>query len=691
MSQPGSIIAVHPPPRFILGATLLFWGLMTDRLLIAVVLALMIEAAHWVRFRWDFDDEACGTAWQFTSIGIGVATVLIWLDGNRYTALPNLLTWLPALLLPMQFVQSYGLRQAIPLNTFSFLAKQRRRRNQRLGLTEAIIFINFGNIYFITGLISSTLGTRANVNEWSYLLGMLILIGWMLASVTRSRPLALCFALAIAGILSVTGQRGLQRAEEWISNSGNAGEMKFDPNSVLTLIGKKGTIQQSPEIVWRLKTIDGSPPPKLVRLASYNIYRSSTWENLRVAKLDFLDLDTLEVRDGEAYFILNPNFNPKTKLIAPDLPRYAMRGSATEETPLPLPGNASSLMEFSLVAIQRNTFGSVRVFPEESVIDGVILWNAGTNPESPPLPEEDLKIPLNERRMMRIIARDIGLLKENTSLEEKLAMLRGWFLENFEYTRTLNIYSPSSVNANPSAIAKFLTKERSGHCEYFATATTLLLRQAGIPARYTTGYAVSERDFKRDEFVIRGTHGHAWCSVWDESIGQWRDFDTTPPQWLGTATPPQTSMQRFEDGLKRLREDFFLWRNQPDIRIVAATVMSVFSLGVLGFIVRRLWRSKKRLESLEARNAYAGSIVRTPLHDLEPQARKHLGYRPQGQPFSEWLEMLRPSVTDHRLLENAIQIHQRLRFDPAPALPDEHEKLRGLVEQLKQALKGSRR
>ena len=38
-------------------------------------------------------------------------------------------------------------------------------------------------------------------------------------------------------------------------------------------------------------------------------------------------------------------------------------------------------------------------------------------------------------------------------------------------------------------MTRFLCEHRTGHCEYFATATTLLLRAAKIPARYAVGYA----------------------------------------------------------------------------------------------------------------------------------------------------------------------------------------------------------
>ena len=110
-------------------------------------------------------------AWQFTTIGIGLAGVLIFLDETPYMALPNLLTWLPPLLLPMQFIQSFGLRDSLPLSTFSFLAKHRRKRNLRLGLTEETIRINFGNVYFVTTLIASTLGNQAN--SWPYSLRFL--------------------------------------------------------------------------------------------------------------------------------------------------------------------------------------------------------------------------------------------------------------------------------------------------------------------------------------------------------------------------------------------------------------------------------------------------------------------------------------------------------------------------------------
>ena len=39
---------------------------------------------------------------------------------------------MPPLLLPMQFVQAFGMSDSLPLNTFSFFANRRRLRNLRL-------------------------------------------------------------------------------------------------------------------------------------------------------------------------------------------------------------------------------------------------------------------------------------------------------------------------------------------------------------------------------------------------------------------------------------------------------------------------------------------------------------------------------------------------------------------------------
>ncbi len=95
------------------------------------------------------------------------------------------------------------------------------------------------------------------------------------------------------------------------------------------------------------------------------------------------------------------------------------------------------------------------------------------------------------------------------------------------------------VPANADAAEFFLMESREGYCDLYATATTLLCRFAGIPARTVTGFAPgtpSEDDPKK--FVLRGSDQHAWTEVYFENYG-WIPFDATQDT-NGTIITPRT-------------------------------------------------------------------------------------------------------------------------------------------------------
>ncbi len=175
--------------------------------------------------------------------------------------------------------------------------------------------------------------------------------------------------------------------------------------------------------------------------------------------------------------------------------------------------------------------------------------------------------------------------------------------------------------------------------------------------------------------------------MWDEAAGKWIDFDTTPPSWsalVNTATPRS---QEFYDTVQRIREDFFIWRNRPANRLAVTLVMSAIGIGVAAFVLKRLWKSKRRLEEVRLANGYEGPVTRTPLNALEQSARKLLGHRPPGQPFGAWLGGLRETVPDTGTLDEAIDLHQRLRFDPAPHEESVRSRLTELAARLEAAIR----
>jgi hypothetical protein len=663
---------------------------MTGRPMLGLILALFVEASHWTRLRWDFDEEAFSRAWQITTVAIAIAAVLIWLDGNRYNALPNLLSWLPPLLMPMQFIQSYGMRPSLPLSSFSFLARRRQTRNKRLGLIEETTVFNFGNVLFAACMVSSAVGGRGET--WMFLPGVVLLTGWSLLGSRNSIPRTLVPILGIVAFCGFAGRIGIEYFEQWLGHSTGSYRSRFDPNYSGTMIGSVGTVRQQPEIIWRLFPTAGSPPPALLRTGSFNTFIGTNWQNQRVAATDFKDIDSRGV-DEAAYWLLDRREESEESAAAPEqptdgLPVYQLRGTAATETPLPLPGDAARLSGFVLDGVERNSFGTVRIYPKNPVIDGLVTWRGVTNPELPPIAKEDFRIPETDAPALDAAIREMDLRRDE-DLQMTLAKLRTWFHKEFRYSRNLRIrYGPDvDGKPGPTALAKFLGSVREGHCEYFATSATLILRRLGIPSRYAVGYAVMEKDHKRAAFVIRGTHGHAWSRVWNERTGRWMDFDATPPDWLGTATPAITAMQRFNDGVKRLREDFFVWRNQPGNQLAVSLTMTLIGIGLAVFVARRLWRSKRTLLDDAGPPAYAGPVIRTPLHDLEKRATKLLGHRPPGRTFAQWLSPLRERIGDAPALDEAIGLHQRLRFDPSPAPDEASRRLSELTKHLTEKLR----
>ncbi len=91
----------------------------------------------------------------------------------------------------------------------------------------------------------------------------------------------------------------------------------------------------------------------------------------------------------------------------------------------------------------------------------------------------------------------------------------------FGYT----LEQPSPAPADP--LAHFLFVRRKGHCEYFATAMTVMLRTLGIPARYATGFLPGEFNDIGGDYIIRASDAHSWVEVYFPDFG-WITFDPTP-------------------------------------------------------------------------------------------------------------------------------------------------------------------
>ena len=107
---------------------------------------------------------------------------------------------------------------------------------------------------------------------------------------------------------------------------------------------------------------------------------------------------------------------------------------------------------------------------------------------------------------------------------DALAAVQKHFAAGFGYS----LFQPGATTAI-APLVDFMQRTRAGHCEYFASATALLLRAGGIPARYATGYSVQEWNEREGAYLVRVRHAHSWVRVWIN--GGWREIDTTPATW----------------------------------------------------------------------------------------------------------------------------------------------------------------
>ena len=69
------------------------------------------------------------------------------------------------------------------------------------------------------------------------------------------------------------------------------------------------------------------------------------------------------------------------------------------------------------------------------------------------------------------------------------------------------------------SVDDFVFETQEGFCEHYASAFTVMMRFAGIPARVVTGYQGGELNPFAEYYIIRESNAHAWSEIWLEDRG----------------------------------------------------------------------------------------------------------------------------------------------------------------------------
>lgn len=185
------------------------------------------------------------------------------------------------------------------------------------------------------------------------------------------------------------------------------------------------------------------------------------------------------------------------------------------------------------------------------------------------------------------LARQVGDELKSAALADKICFVLDWFRQ-YSHTKTAQPFSGSD------AAAWFLEQADGGNDAMFATASVLMLRYLGIPARYAEGYMTAGGTVKRSD-------AHAWAEYYLDGIG-WIALETLPEL---TRTERAFYAQQ-ADGVQPDREQAQIRRPQSAMQqetavytpsygaVFAGTGGAVLVILALVLLLRRLLFHKRR-------------------------------------------------------------------------------------------------
>lgn len=132
-----------------------------------------------------------------------------------------------------------------------------------------------------------------------------------------------------------------------------------------------------------------------------------------------------------------------------------------------------------------------------------------------------LQLPDSTYGRAKVILGQIPEYKSFLTVAEKVRVI-GKFVEN---SATYSLATKRMPSHESDFALWFLMQADTGYCVHFASAATVLLRAAGVPARYVTGYMA--HGIKNQEVTVTADDAHAWVEYFDSRYG-WRVLDPTP-------------------------------------------------------------------------------------------------------------------------------------------------------------------
>jgi len=419
-------------------------------------------------------------------------------------------------------------------------------------------------------------------------------------------------------------------------------------------LGKVGEIQQDNTLAFRVYGLSQGLRDPYWRVQVFDTYQNGRWVN------NLKGSQPLPKGTGDVQYtvVLEPHYDDY--LPALDYP-YSLS---------------------SLEGIKAQVFAAPGgVFRASTSINRPIRYTASSIFEPPNWNENlepYLEVPKDVPKGIRNLAQELSSNAKTD--EEKLKRVIDHFSKRYTYSLKLEKFEGDPLEY-------FLLVSKKGNCEYYASATALLLRLMDVPARVVGGFKGAVWNNYGNYYIITNSMAHVWVEAYIN--GKWVRVDTTPPY--------QSPALRRISTFSLIKDSIVSFWYSNVVGFSAEKQISLFKTFGKGL----RWSVKRENLAVVLRYLFLCALGFALLY-LSPYLYRRLKRDPENL-FRRLQEILNSKDSPERLLEKfkgkeqyryveyIVRLYQRYKYSNYRVYPDEVREGYRVLKTLKDMLNSSRR
>ncbi|HYF51634.1 MAG TPA: transglutaminaseTgpA domain-containing protein [Planctomycetota bacterium] len=481
----------------------------------------------------------------------------------------------------------------------------------------------------------------------------------------RAGLIALVLALLIGGGVSSTIYRFRYDLTNWFLTM----MMQYRPTESTGIASRPqlGKVFELRKSARRVMKVEGAPGPLHLRGVAYDLYSDGAWgPDLENRRYDRIPLPALQPPvKGSAHRITVTRLVDDYRILF--LPLHVARVDTPARFAVQFATEMGGPLRMERFGINEYTFA----LPRDELHQGPVC----IDPDGGAM-FRLLQLPRSLDQRVRDLARQI--MASAKTPQDKVRAVE-------KYLTTHHTYALSIDPGPGDPVTNFLLQKKSAHCEYFASAATLLLRCANVPTRYVTGYMAHEKR-ETGEILVRERDAHAWAESYIDGVG-WITVEATP----GDGRPDQTkeALPFWTRVWEWLHDAFVTARDWLADR---TPTQMISALGVLGlaFALIQIWRQLRAKQAgKEFRRAYytPGEQFRALVQEFEAELKRRGQRCPEVMTWGEYA----CSADSSPALRDFVAVYNRVRFGTGgKVVTEDIERLRELLGRLKSEPIGER-